>query len=190
MYSLDDQRGPIDSRNLEIPEFLLSANLVESRRNYFKYDSNRDQINYYIVNSRNSRNNTNSQHQQKQHQNLLSSSMANYTTLGAKLNNDDYEFAQVINNVKLSSNVDTRISSSSRTITLENCGRDNRSPVMMIVYDNEEVDDDDDDDTSRHNQHNYEDLSLRLDHIEDDEKANAEESNEESSVDQQQISYV
>ena len=52
-YSLDDQRGPIDSRNLEMPEFLLSANLVESRRNYFKYDANRDQINYSIVNRNN-----------------------------------------------------------------------------------------------------------------------------------------
>lgn len=29
-YSLDDQRGPINSQNLEIPEFLLSLNLIKS----------------------------------------------------------------------------------------------------------------------------------------------------------------
>lgn len=30
-YSLDDQRGKIDSRNLEIPEFLLTNNLIKNQ---------------------------------------------------------------------------------------------------------------------------------------------------------------
>ncbi len=30
-YSMDDQRGKIDSRNLEIPEFLLTNNLIKNQ---------------------------------------------------------------------------------------------------------------------------------------------------------------
>ena len=122
-HSLDDQRGRIDSQHLEIPEFLLSHNLIKSHsksQNILNYSNSlNDSVNFKVFKST------------KSHlSNFNKSTVSLPITASNFLNNN--------NDTSIISNVSIKSSSKLGNLNFKsNTLSRSRSPIV-IVYDNED----------------------------------------------------
>lgn len=121
-HSLDDQRGRIDSQHLEIPEFLLSHNLIKSHsksQNVINYGSNLNgSINFKVY--------KNSMYAKSNLNNLNKSTVSLPVTASNFLNTN------------IPSNMSTTSSSKLGNLNFNsNTLSRSRSPIV-IVYDNED----------------------------------------------------
>jgi hypothetical protein len=134
-HSLDDQRGRIDSQHLEIPEFLLSHNLIKSHsksQNIINHTNNLNDSNHFKVYK-----DLSSSYTKRHLTNLNKSTMSLPISASGFLNN---------NNNNNNNNHDTSITSNISIASSSKIGNLNfksntlsrsRSPIV-IVYDNED----------------------------------------------------
>lgn len=139
-YSLDDQRGRIDSQHLEIPEFLLTHNLIKSHsisQNLINYTNNLNDSNYESVNFKVFKN-SNPYYEKNYTNNLNKSTMSLPITASGFLQNSGYTSCANNHDSSTFSNNSKNSSSNLNNFNLKpSITSRSRSPIV-IVYDNDD----------------------------------------------------